>query len=69
MDDERSSIVASMNMKKEFINEIENLRQEMERSAKNKGFSDFETVQLSQKLDVLLNKYMKSEKGNYRFYW
>lgn len=57
-----------MNMKKKFTNEIEKLRKEMENSAKNKGFTDCETVRLSQKLDVLLNKYMKSEKGNFRFH-
>lgn len=48
-----------MNRKKESIQqEIEILRRQMIESAKTKGYTSCETIQLSQKLDTLINEHL-----------
>lgn len=46
-------------MKKTLERKISNLRKEMITAASKKGLNNPETIELSQKLDVLLNQYQK----------
>lgn len=46
-----------MSYKKPTICEIEKLRHLLVKSAHDKGFTNIETIKVSQRLDVLLNKY------------
>lgn len=48
-----------MGSQKVTLKEIENLRHLLIQSAYDKGFTNVETIAVSQKLDVLLNKYTK----------
>lgn len=49
----------NMGSQKVTLKEIENLRHLLIQSAYDKGFTNVETIAVSQKLDVLLNKYTK----------
>lgn len=46
-----------MSCKKPTLTEIENLRHLLVKSAFDKGFTNNETIKVSQRLDMLLNKY------------
>jgi|GEM_PF-4218149 len=50
----------------EILKEIENLRKELERLALERGTADQEVLDLSRKLDVIINKFYQAlkEKGN-----
>ena len=46
-----------MSYEKSTLKKIENLRYQLVKCAYTKGFTNSETVQVSQQLDVLLNSY------------
>lgn len=48
---------------KNLQQEIENLRKKMVETANKKGFTSSETIELSQKLDLLLNENLKRTKN------
>lgn len=48
-----------MNTKKNILLRIENLREEMATVALDKGFTNTESIHISQELDRLLNLYEK----------
>ncbi len=43
--------------KKPTLSEIERLRHLLFKSARDKGFTNIETIEVSQRLDILLNRY------------
>jgi len=51
-----------MYIKKPTLQEIENLRHLLVKSANDKGFTNDETIHVSQRLDYLLNRYEHYEK-------
>ncbi|WP_068672539.1 aspartyl-phosphate phosphatase Spo0E family protein [Oceanobacillus sp. Castelsardo] len=46
-----------MNSTENVLSQIEHLRKKMTKIAMNKGFTDIESISLSQELDHLLNVY------------
>lgn len=55
-----------MNTTEHILNRIEFLRKKMTDVAMNKGFTDIESVHISQELDLLLNLYEKVKKTEIR---
>jgi len=53
-----------MSYEKATLKKIENLRHRLEESAFNKGFTNTETIAVSQQLDSLLNVYTNIKRKN-----